>query len=131
MRRTIARIVVGVLFGGMAPVSAGPPLTSVTPNPVRQKKTITIIAYNCTSGPTWDPFVSISIVDSEGAEKYSAYVPGDDTDGVNESKVKIRKKKYPKGTYKVYVDCVHETLTGPEFDYQYVHELKVKKPKKK
>lgn len=133
MRRTIAGVVVGVLLGGIAPVSAGTADSTVAPNPVRHGKKVTIEALGCvTTTPFENPFVSTTIVNSEGTEVYSSYVPGDDSDGVNTVKVKIRKKKYPAGTYTVHVDCFIEDELGisDAYRYQDVHELKVKKKKK-
>ena len=130
MKRTFAAIVVGVLFGGMAPVSAATPTSTVTPNPVRHGKKVTIEAFGCTSAPFEEPYVSTTIVNPEGTEVFSSYVPGDDKDAINTVKVKIRKKKYPTGTYTVHVDCFIDAELGSDmYRYQDVHELKIKKKK--
>ncbi|MPZ68934.1 MAG: hypothetical protein GEU71_05335 [Actinobacteria bacterium] len=131
MKRTIAWIVVGLFISGIVPVSAGDLPTSVTPDPVKQNKKITVTASDCVSGDTWEAFVSIAILTSSEETVYSLYLPADD-DGTTVKKIKMKKKKYPKGSYLVYVDCIHEFDEGGSgVWYETDHDLKVKKAKKK
>ncbi len=128
MKRLAAGLVVGVMIGGAVPVTAGAATSTVGPNPVRHGKRVTIKAFGCTSAPFESPFVETTIVNSDGDEVYSSSVPGDDTDAINTVKVRIRKKKYPAGTYTVHVDCFMDAELGSDtYRYQDVHELKVKK----
>lgn len=129
MRRIFAVVLTTVLLGASAPASAGDVVT-ITPNPVRQNKSITITAPDCVSGDSWVAFVSIAILNSDGDPIYSTYQEADG-DGTTVKSIKMKKKKYPKGTYTVFVDCIHEFDEGGSgVWYETDHELKVKKAKK-
>ncbi len=129
MRRIFAVVLTTVFLGASVPASAGD-VTSVTPNPVRQNKSITVTASDCESGDSWEAFVSVSILNSDGDLVYSSYEAADG-DGTTVKSIKMRKKKYPKGDYLVYVDCIHEFDEGGSgVWYETDHELKVKRAKR-
>ncbi len=129
MKRIFAVILTTVFLGAGVPASAGD-VTSVTPNPVRQNKSITVRASDCVSGDSWEAFVSVSILNADGDLVYSSYQEADD-DGTTVKSIKIKKRKYPKGNYVVYVDCVHEfDAGGSDYWYQTDHDLKVKRARR-
>lgn len=130
MKRLVALLISALLLSTAAPALAGGEPVSVAPNPVKQGKKVAVTAYNCESGPDWEAFVEIVILDEDGHVVYESYTPADD-DGTTVNKIKMKKKRYPTGVYTIIVTCVHEFDEGGEgIWYSWEGDLTVKKNKK-
>jgi len=117
MRRGIVGTLAVLLVLGIAAPTVAASKIKVRPNPVEQGERLKIKAKDCISGDGYEAFVEVEIVAKGTPNKappiFDATEPADD-DGTTLIKAKIRKAKYPPGTYIVYVWCIHEFDDGSE-----------------
>lgn len=116
MRRGMIGLVTALLVLGLAAPAVAGSKIRVRPNPVEQGDRLKIKAKDCVSGPDWEAFVEVEIVEKGSPDDppiFRANVPADD-DGVTVIKTRIAKKKYGKGKYIVRVWCIHEFDDGDE-----------------
>ena len=112
MRGIVAVLAAGALFAGAAPALAGGNLT-VKPNPVKQGKTLKVIASNCVSGPGYTAYVRMWINERGEAEHTTKKVFRQaDASGTTKIAVKMKPKRWQPDRYNISLRCMHEFDSG-------------------
>ena len=106
MRKILILGFVASLVLSVVPATAGGDnRVTIDPNPVKSGEEITVTAKDCKSGDDWDAKVEIKIT-KNGNRKLKRLVEAED-DGTTKEDVRLRKDKFPPGTYRIRVRCRH------------------------
>ena len=128
MRGIVAVLAAGALFAGAAPALAGGNLT-VKPNPVKQGKTLKVIASDCVSGSGFHADIR-AIFNRRGDDDFRKKVNRQaDASGTTKIAVKMSpRKRWLPGRYGIEVQCLHENGDSNVW-YEEFASFRVKPPR--
>jgi len=125
MRGIVAVLAAGALFAGAAPALAGGNLT-VKPNPVKQGKTLKVIASNCVSGAGYTARVVVRIVQAGDNDIFKKITRRADDSGSTKIAIKMKPRKWLPDRYGIQVQCIHELDNGDQLAWEQFKVFRVK-----